>query len=182
MYQIDVPSAAGSLPAPAAAGTSGYFTDGDPVGGQQGTIVPADFLNSVMMELIAVVIAGGGTPSKTIRTQVRDAILNLILESVTGNLAANGHIKIPIGTQSLTINWGNGTHADSSGNQAVTFDQAFTSAHLCSLATNRSNGVPTVSHATGNYSTTGMTIHSAVLSTGAAAGSGTTFNYIAIGL
>lgn len=77
MFKIDVGSAAASLPAPAAAGTPGFFTDGDPVAGTPGTIVTADFMNMTMMELLNLVAAGGLTPSKTTYTQVRDAVLAL---------------------------------------------------------------------------------------------------------
>lgn len=78
MYQIDVSSAVGSLPTPAAAGTAGFFTDGNPGSGLPATIVPADFLNMVMQELINVVNQGGIPLSKTSYTQVRDAIANMI--------------------------------------------------------------------------------------------------------
>lgn len=78
MYQIDVATAAGSLPVPAAAGNPGFFTDGNPGTGTPATIVPADFLNMVMQELINVVNEGGIPLSKTSYTQVRDAIANMI--------------------------------------------------------------------------------------------------------
>ena len=78
MFRIDAPTNVASLPAPAAAGTAGYFRDGDLTTGLVGTRVTADFLNAVQEELIAVILAGGLTPSKTVRTQVRDAINQLI--------------------------------------------------------------------------------------------------------
>lgn len=84
MYQIDVPSAVGSLPTPAAAGTAGFFTDGNPGSGLPATIVPADFLNMVMQELINVVNQGGIPLSKTSYTQVRDAIANMIAAGGSG--------------------------------------------------------------------------------------------------
>jgi len=67
-----------TLPAPAAPGTQGFFTDGNPVAGEAATILDADFMNMVMMELINVVEAGGETPSKTTYNQVLEAILTLI--------------------------------------------------------------------------------------------------------
>ena len=78
MFRIDAPTNVASLPTPAAAGTAGYFRDGDLATGLVGTRVTADFLNAVQEELIAVILAGGLTPSKTVRTQVRDAINALI--------------------------------------------------------------------------------------------------------
>ncbi|WP_446333584.1 hypothetical protein ACRHQP_00305 [Burkholderia pseudomallei] len=64
MYQIDNASAATSQPASTAAGTPGFFTDGNPTSATPATILPAEWLNSVMMELINVVNAGGVTPTK----------------------------------------------------------------------------------------------------------------------
>jgi hypothetical protein len=86
MYAIDVTSAASSLPTPAAPGTAGFFTDGNPLTATAATILPADFLNALMLELLNVVTAGGLTPSKTTNTQVRDAIKELIQQQ-TGNYA-----------------------------------------------------------------------------------------------
>lgn len=79
MYKIDVGSAAASLPAPAAPGAPGFFTDGDPIAGTPGTIVTADFMNMTMMELLNLITAAGLTPSKTTYTQVRDAVSALAL-------------------------------------------------------------------------------------------------------
>lgn len=84
MYQIDVPSAASVLPASTAAGVAGYFTDGSVVGGVNPTILPAEFLNAVMLELLNIVTAGGGVPVKGSSSQVLLAIENLI-EARSGN-------------------------------------------------------------------------------------------------
>jgi hypothetical protein len=181
MLRIDVPSAAATLPAPTAAGTPGYFTDGDPAGGQEATILPAEFMNALMMEVINVIVAASIAPSKAVNTQLRDAIGALIANAITATLSASGHVEFPVGDQFLIVNWGNGTHADGSGVQAVTFEQPFAAGHFCSIATNRSTGIPAAVHATGDYTLTGMNVRSAALTTGAAAGSGTTFNWIAIG-
>jgi hypothetical protein len=79
MFQVDQPTAVTSLPTPAAAGTPGYFTNGNPASGIPATVLEADFTNMVMMELLNVVTASGLTPSKTTYTQVRDSIKSLIL-------------------------------------------------------------------------------------------------------
>ena len=74
MYQYDDPSCVASLPAPAAAGTPGYFTDGNPVSGQAPTILTADYMNSLMLELLNVVKAAGITPGKAVYDQLLSAI------------------------------------------------------------------------------------------------------------
>jgi microcystin-dependent protein len=74
MLRIDVATATPSLPAPAAAGTPGYFTEGNPATATPATVVTADWLNAVQEELIGVITAAGLTPSKTNLTQLRQAI------------------------------------------------------------------------------------------------------------
>lgn len=86
MYQIDVPSASQTLPASTALGQPGYFTDGDVAGGIDPTLVPAEFLNAVMLELLGVVNAGGLVPSKVTNGQLTLAIQNMI-EARAGNYA-----------------------------------------------------------------------------------------------
>jgi len=77
MYQIDNPTASSTLPAPSSAGTGGYFTDGNPATGVAPTVVPAEFLNMLMMELVNLVTAAGITPSKSDLTQVTGAVRSL---------------------------------------------------------------------------------------------------------
>ncbi|PWK30846.1 hypothetical protein [Pseudomonas sp. OV226] len=74
MYQIDNSSAAAVIPASTAAGTPGFFTDGNPATGVSATIMPAEFMNMVMMEILGVLSAGGVTPSKSNFTQLTAAI------------------------------------------------------------------------------------------------------------
>lgn len=74
MYQIDNSTAAAAQPASTPAGSAGFFTDGNPAGGVAATIVPAEWLNAVMMELINVLVAGGVTPTKNTFNQVATAI------------------------------------------------------------------------------------------------------------
>lgn len=81
MFQTDQPTAVSSLPTPAAAGTQGYFTNGNPATGTPATILDADFMNMVMMELLNIVTAGGLTPSKTTNNQVITAIKTLMQQS-----------------------------------------------------------------------------------------------------
>lgn len=74
MFRIDDATAAPSLPTPEAAGSEGYFTEGNPTAGTPATNVRGSWLNMIQEELRAIVVAGGLTPSKTTYTQVRDAI------------------------------------------------------------------------------------------------------------
>lgn len=179
MQRIDVASATAMLPTPAAAGTPGYFTDGDPVGGQAATVLPADFVNMLQEELMAPVLAAGLTPSKTNRSQVLAALTALL--GIVGNLASTGHIAIPIGTQKLIINWGNSATTDTSGLKNVTFDAPFATGVLFAMAGNLGTGIPTAFHNVGTTSKTGMDVRSASAS-GTPAGNGTAFSYIAIGV
>lgn len=84
MYQIDVPTAVAGLPTPSAEGTAGFFTDGNPGTGTPATIVPADFLNMMMQELINVAREGTAPLSKSSYTQVRDAISNMVANASAG--------------------------------------------------------------------------------------------------
>ncbi|WP_322095142.1 hypothetical protein [Paraburkholderia bannensis] len=74
MYQYDDPTVSATLPTPASAGTAGYFTDGNPVGGVAATVLQADFMNMLMLELLNVVNAAGIAPSKTTYNQVLSAL------------------------------------------------------------------------------------------------------------
>jgi len=78
MYQIDNATAATSQPASTAAGTSGFFTDGNPATSTPATVVPAEWLNAVMMELVNVVTGAGLTPTKNQFNQVALAVKTLI--------------------------------------------------------------------------------------------------------
>jgi hypothetical protein len=86
MFKTDVSTAVASLPTPAAAGTPGYFTGGNPGSGIPATVVDADFLNMMMMELANICTAGGQTLSKTTYNQALLAIEELI-EVRAGNYA-----------------------------------------------------------------------------------------------
>lgn len=86
MYQIDVPSAALALPAPTARGAPGYFTDGDLVSGVEPTIVPAHFLNALMLEMLSVLAAADIVPDKAQYGQLASAI-KAIVQAPAGNYA-----------------------------------------------------------------------------------------------
>ena len=179
MQRIDVASAVTALPAPAAAGTPGYFTGGDPVGGQAATVLSADFMNMLQEELIAIVLAAALAPSKTNHGQLLQALEALF--GITGNLAANGHIIIPVGNLKLIINWGSATQGDSTGGQVVTFDQPFTTGVFQAFPVNRASGPPAAFHGWAAVSPSQMKVWSAA-SAGSAAAAGIAFSYVAIGI
>lgn len=74
MYQIDNSTASATRPASTSAGTGGFFTDGNPATGQAPTVVPAEFLNMLMMELVNLVQGAGLSLDKTNSSQVQSAI------------------------------------------------------------------------------------------------------------
>ncbi|BDD90857.1 hypothetical protein PanNE5_02970 [Pandoraea sp. NE5] len=96
MFRIDDATAATALPAPEAAGTEGYFTEGNPTAGTPATNVRGSWLNMIQEELRAIVVAGGLTPSKTTYNQVLSAIKrigqNTIVLADTG--AANAYTAV----------------------------------------------------------------------------------------
>lgn len=77
MFQIDVSTAATTQPASTAAGAPGFFTDGNPATGVAATVLPAEFMNTLMLEMLNVVKAAGITPSKTAFNQLATAIKGL---------------------------------------------------------------------------------------------------------
>lgn len=93
MYQIDNSSAAAVIPASTSAGTPGYFTDGNPATGIAPTILPAEFMNMVMLEILGVLSAAGVTPSKSNFTQLTTAIraVNRQLTVVADTGSANAY-------------------------------------------------------------------------------------------
>ena len=64
MIRIDNATAVGTRPTIAAAGTEGYWTNGDPGLGTPATILEADHLNDLQENLRAIIDAGGVTPTK----------------------------------------------------------------------------------------------------------------------
>lgn len=87
MYRIDDATAAVSLPAPEAAGSEGYFTEGNPATGTPATNVRGSWLNMIQEELRAIAVAGGQTPSKTTYNQVLLAIQSLIAQPTTNRVS-----------------------------------------------------------------------------------------------
>ncbi len=90
MFRIDDPTAAVSLPTPGAAGTPGYFTEGNPLAGQGATIVTPDWANMVQEELCNLVTAAGLTLAKNTFTQIRDAVKAIVRDSLPSYAADTG--------------------------------------------------------------------------------------------
>lgn len=90
MYQIDVSTVSTAQPASTALGTTGYFTDGNAATGVAATIVPAEFLNSVMLELMNTITGAGLSLSKSSFNQLYTAIKTIALSSpaLTGSPTA----------------------------------------------------------------------------------------------
>ncbi len=68
MHRIDGPGAT----------VDNKFTEGDPVGGIQATVVTDDFLNDVQEELVSILTAAGVTPVKGTQDQVLQSLYKLI--------------------------------------------------------------------------------------------------------
>lgn len=126
MFRIDDATAATALPTPEAAGTPGYFTEGNPTAGTPATNVRASFLNMLQEELMSLLSAAGLTPSKTTYTQVRDAIKAIAISQFTQNLTSPGYVKFPNG---LILQWGQSANVASS-TTTTTFPIAFPNACL----------------------------------------------------
>ncbi|MFM0306285.1 hypothetical protein P0D71_00625 [Paraburkholderia sp. RL17-383-BIF-A] len=120
MYQIDSSGSVTSQPTPAAAGTPGWFTGGNPATGVPATILDSDWFNAVQAELLAILSAASIAPVKGTNNQLI-AALNTLFASLGGNasqtfsvagatqaahavnlgefvasLAINGYVKIPV--------------------------------------------------------------------------------------
>jgi len=100
MYRIDNGSAAASLPASTAAGTAGYFTDGDPLTSTAPTILPAEWLNSIMLENLNVLTAAGITPAKNQFNQLALAIAALI---TNGTAILHGQCQLSIVSSNIKL-------------------------------------------------------------------------------
>ncbi|MCY0854351.1 hypothetical protein [Cupriavidus sp. D39] len=82
MYQIDNSTAAATQPSSTAPGSAGFFTDGNPATGLAATILPAEWLNAVMLELANVVTSAGLTLNKAAFNQLLLAIKAIGRQSV----------------------------------------------------------------------------------------------------
>ncbi len=100
MHRIDGPGAT----------VDNRFTDGDPVGGVQATMVTDDWANDVQEELMSILAAGGVEPVKGTQNQVLKAIRRLQEQNITGltasaTLAATdlGLVQIDATSAAITV-------------------------------------------------------------------------------
>lgn len=118
MHRIDQPSAVSLLPAPAAAGTPGYFSSAVPGSGTP-TIVDNDWCNDIQEELISILTAAGVTPSKTVHNQVLSSLQGLFANSSAIRIRLSGNANYYVS------NAGNdGTGDGSVGNPWATLQYA----------------------------------------------------------
>lgn len=150
MYQIDVSTASSTQPASSTLGGVGYFTDGNPATATPATIVPAEFLNSIMLELMNVVTGAGLTLSKSTFNQLYTAIESIAESAVTSSMGAailgtNGYAVIPVIVagvkKNVMLQWGTGVSPNSGttvSNQSIVFPLTFPAA--CAIAVAMSTG------------------------------------------
>jgi hypothetical protein len=130
MFRTDQASAVLTLPAPAAAGTQGYFTNGNPSTGIGPTILDADFMNMLMMELSNVVTAAGLTPSKTTYNQLLTAIRSVGVFVTSQSLATPGYLRLASG---FFLEWGTAV-TSATVDVAVVYPLAYPTGQLITLA------------------------------------------------
>ncbi|WP_322080176.1 hypothetical protein [Burkholderia cenocepacia] len=100
MYRIDDATAATSLPVPEAAGTEGYFTEGNPATGTPATKVRGSWLNMIQEELSNILAAAGIARSKTAYNQV-NAALQKMYGGVIGSVR-NGRMYVAAASATAT--------------------------------------------------------------------------------
>lgn len=84
MQRIDSEDVSSTLPPPQPEGAVvGYFKDPDPSLGSLGTKITADWLNGIQEEITGVIAEGGLTLDKSSRTQLKDAIVQIVQDNST---------------------------------------------------------------------------------------------------
>ncbi|NML43507.1 hypothetical protein HHL11_07090 [Ramlibacter sp. G-1-2-2] len=123
MFRIDDPTAQASLPTPEAAGTQGYFTEGNPGSGVSATLVRASFLNMLQEEIMSVLSAAGITPSKSTYNQLLTAIRKSAVLFPGTVIADPGYL--PLGVGGMILQWGSKNVPTGSGGTLYTFGTTF---------------------------------------------------------
>ncbi|WP_321810062.1 hypothetical protein [Burkholderia sp. BCC1985] len=127
MYQYDDPTTAAAMPAISAAGTPGFFTDGDPQTSEPRTVLRSEFMNTVMMEMLNVLSAGDVSPDKTKQNQLALAIENMISAAVMAAAGPKpGDIKIWAGSVAgIPARFGPGWHLADGQNGTINLADKF---------------------------------------------------------
>ena len=86
MHRIDNSTAVATMPIRKPQGTEGYFTQGSQTSGQLATIVEADILNAMMMEISNVITRAGIALNKLDDTQLWTALQALLHGPAGGDL------------------------------------------------------------------------------------------------
>lgn len=94
MYQYDHPTAVGVQPTRGAAGTVGFYRNGNPGLGVAASIVDADHLNAIQNELLNVLTEAGVTPDKDDDTQLYEALVAIATAVAGGAAGTSGDIKM----------------------------------------------------------------------------------------
>ncbi|WP_052024708.1 hypothetical protein [Pseudomonas sp. G5(2012)] len=117
MHRIDGPGAA----------VGGFFTEGDPVGGVAATVVTDDWMNDIQENIMAVLLAGGVTPTKGRAADLADAIrasttgrlLNTQVFTSSGTYTPTPGMKFAIVTVQGGGGGGAGTTVPTAGNASI---------------------------------------------------------------
>lgn len=105
MHRIDNSTSVTTMPTRKATGTWGYFSQGSESGGQLATIVEADILNAMMMEIANVVTKAGLALNKLDDTQLWQAI-NALLPAPLGFVPVEQGGGAGQGVNKVHIGWG----------------------------------------------------------------------------
>ncbi|HDR9065469.1 TPA: hypothetical protein QDA90_000724 [Burkholderia vietnamiensis] len=103
MYQIDVSTVASTQPASTALGTVGFFTDGNAATGVAATVVPAEFLNAIMLEMMNAITGAGLTLTKSSFNQLFKAIQTIAQGGASNYAADTGAANAYAVTYSPTV-------------------------------------------------------------------------------
>lgn len=87
MHRPDHATAAGAMPAIAAPGTPGWFTEGNPGGAVPATVVTGDWLNDLTQNLEEISTRTGKSWTKGNKDDLADAIEALIARGISGSLS-----------------------------------------------------------------------------------------------
>lgn len=108
MHRIDGPGAT----------VDNTFTEGDPVGGVQATVVGAAWLNDIQEELMSVLAGAGIEPVKGVRDQVLKSIRTISLTPTVKRFTNSGSFTVPEGVTTIYVSGcaGGGGGSGGSGN------------------------------------------------------------------
>jgi hypothetical protein len=108
MYRIDNGTAAVAPPAPAALGTEGFWTKGNPAGGVPATQMDQDWFQALQENLIGVYTATGTAHSKSDYTRLTTALQALIAAGIAAGALAHGECRMALNGSNLKLSPVNG--------------------------------------------------------------------------